>query len=132
MRILINIIVLVKDKSNTKDGKDSASNSNAIEAMVVNKETISMDKSLVVEICNTTKNKKVSAQRKEVTLKEMNPLYFKLMENPLVFDNASSSDKHSNNKDKKEIEKAQITQDKRHKIYFDFISHFITFYHQKT
>ena len=36
----MDIIVLVKDKSNTKDGKDSASNSNAIEAMVVNNETI--------------------------------------------------------------------------------------------
>ena len=117
----MDIIVLVKDKSNTKDGKDSASNSNAIEAMVVNKETISMDKSLVVEICNTTKNKEVAAQRKEVTLKEMNPLYFKLMENPLVFDNASSSDKHSNDKYKKETEIARMTEAKRHKIYFYFI-----------
>ena len=119
------VLVLLKDMVDAKESKDSSSNSNTKETIDVNNETILMNKPLVVEIFNASKDKEVAATRKEVTLKEMNPLYAKLMENPLVFDDASSSDKHSNQKYSKESEKSTRIEVKRHKIYFDLDIFFI-------
>ena len=119
------VLVLLKDMVDAKESKDSSSNSNTKETIDVNNETILMNKPLVVEIFNASKDKEVAATRKEVTLKEMNPLYAKLMENPLVFDDASSSDKHSKQKYSKESEKSTRIEVKRHKIYFDLDIFFI-------